>query len=736
MALRLLPNPLPSLVIIVFSAGLLLWFRSPSGTAWREAILTDTPGNASASGVLDGVWFVAGLLFLGTALFLLEWRQPYYFVQNDAMISELPGILVGCRGLWEGIWPNYNPYSYMGAPLANLGLYSLTYPPTLASYAIARHLLADENATLDVFAMLHLAAGYVVTFGLVRQQRCSAAVATMVSLCVVLSGSSLIMGRNWHAFVPLVVWLSVLAWGLVRLGQGPVGWSWMMAMGCSIGLTFHVGFPQLSLYVTGFFLVGVAALLLLGVVPWPRALFALPALLVGIGLSLPIFLPQLRAAASMRPRLMGGFGLPWPDAWLCMFLPYPFAQAPHPNYWGTWHDDQYMGEMYFFGGLLGVLFFANALALFSARQPWPVWRGHFWFLGGFILFLLMLRSDLDWPWTLLRRLPVVGRIFNHPFRLLPFFVLFASLAGGLVLERILRRTGRRRAWEVLLGVGVGGLLLYHAWVAEASFFTWPFRPFSTLPDKITAALGPPTAPTARVMAWTPQWSMHPCIGYSLIAALPAAYRVPAFHGYDPVVENCFPYVVAADKLREAPLAAARAYGIRWHLTVLGQDSIAAHKAEVAAGQAKPPYEEAFLALQPLKLPRAHESGAVLLTELDNVDPLAFMEGRAEFQLPMRMHAGGIDVDLASAAGNTVIVNFLWRPEMQASVDGLSVSCEHDDWLRLRVRIPPGGQKLEVRYEPDWTQGLLLGCIAILLGVLVQLQLLRNTTTTAVASRAP
>src|SRR5262249_7338868 len=170
--------------------------------------------------------------------------------------------------------------------LANLGLYSLTYPPTYLAYAIARHLLADECATLEVFAVLHLAAGYAVIFGLVRQMRASGAVATMVALCVVLSGSSLIMGRGWHAFVPLVVWLPALAWGLVRLCQGPVGWPWTVAVGSAVGLTFHVGFPQLSLWVTGFFVVAVPTLVLLGQVPWRRALLALPALLLGVGIAL------------------------------------------------------------------------------------------------------------------------------------------------------------------------------------------------------------------------------------------------------------------------------------------------------------------------------------------------------------------------------------------------------------------------------------------------------------------
>jgi len=722
------------LLAITFAAGFLLWLRSRSGIAWRDAILVDTPSRATSSWLLDGIWFVAGFLVLGAALCLLEWQQPYYFTQDDALVAELPGILVGCRGIWQGIWPSYNPYPLMGAPLANLGLYSLTYPPTYLAYAIARDLLGNEYATLEIFAVLHLIAGYAVTFGLMRQLRTSSAVAAMVALCVVLSGSSLIMGRSWHAFVPLVVWLPVLAWGLVRLCQGPVGWLWTVAMGTSIGLTFHVGFPQMSLWVLGFFVAAVATLVLLGDVPRRRAYQALPAVLFGLGIALPIALPQLRAAETMGRREMMGEGLPFPDAYLCMLLPYPLAQAPHPNAWGTF-DREYMGQMYFFGGLLGVLFFANVLALISSGFRGLWWRGQMWRLAGLVTLLLM-AGQSGGLWGLLGKMPVLGRVSNHPFRLLPFFVLFASIPGGLVLERTLRCSTRRRAWEVLLGASVGGILLYHAWLARPAFYTFPFRPYPALPESMNAILGLPADPTGRLMAWSPRWSTHPATGFSLPHALAGPYGVPAFHGYDPVVQCTLPHAYAAQQLLDSPLAAARAYGIRWHLTVRGVGPVRSENPEMYEVEEEPPYEKAFHELQPLKLPCAYESGALLLTELDNVDPLAFVEGRAYPQLPLRMHAAGIDVDIGSAGGKSVIVNFLWRPEMKASVNGVGVPCERDDWLRIRVRIPPGGQKLEVRYAPDWTRGLLIGFTAILFGVVVQLQLVRNTQTTELASRGP
>ena len=210
-------------------------------------------------------------------------------------------------------------------------------------------------------------------------------------------------------------------------------------------------------------------------------------------------------------------------------------------------------------------------------------------------------------------------------------------------------------------------------------------------------------------------STNPEIGYSLFNALPGAYRVPAFDGYDPVVEFTWPFAEAGAFFMQWPKQAARAYGLRWHLTVRGLGPIRADDPGLYTMEGAPPFEAAFQALQPLELPSVCESGSVLLTELQGVDPLAFVEGNAAQKLPLVMHPGGFDLDVQAVAGSTVIVNFLGRPEMRAFVDGEPAPCERDDWLRLRVAVPTGGKKLEIRYMPDWSQGLLLGLGSMLLG---------------------
>src|SRR5262249_26975847 len=111
-------------------------------------------------------WFVAGFAVLALVGVVLELRQPHYFNQDDNFAQFGPGIIYGCRALAGGVFPSWNPQQMLGAPLAELGVYSLTYPPTYLSYFLATYVLRDEWAFMDVFCCLHLAAGYWGTWRL------------------------------------------------------------------------------------------------------------------------------------------------------------------------------------------------------------------------------------------------------------------------------------------------------------------------------------------------------------------------------------------------------------------------------------------------------------------------------------------------------------------------------------------------------------------------------------------
>ena len=137
----------------------------------------------------------------------------------------MPGLVWACRCVWHGQVPEYNPWTVMGGPLLSEGGGG-TYPPTYLAYAVARHLLGDEFALMEVLAILHIVAGYAATYRAARRLGMGGLTAAAASLSYVLSGSILIMGRSWHGFVPLVLYMPLLIIAVTRAARGPLSWKW------------------------------------------------------------------------------------------------------------------------------------------------------------------------------------------------------------------------------------------------------------------------------------------------------------------------------------------------------------------------------------------------------------------------------------------------------------------------------------------------------------------------------
>jgi hypothetical protein len=717
-------------------------------------------------------WNWVGFLFLVSMLTMLEVRQPYHFTQEDNLVESLPMILVGCRSIWQGEFPAYNPYLFMGAPLASLGMYALTYPPLPASYAIARHILGSEYLTLEVFAISHLLIGFFATRLLGIRLGMRIMPANLVALSCVLSGPALIMCRGWFNFTPIFTWLPILLLGVERLRHGlgqKVSWRWILGMGLASGLTFHVGFSQAAIYINGFLWLAVLFLVADGSLPWRRALAMVPAFIIGAGIALPLVYLQWRATEGVKRY----------DAWTrgiaqglpATLLPYPVVETALPMPLGN-VNVAYLGHLYFFGGLLALLFFFQAVGWLFLRfhritRPLTKAAGQVWtFCALFTLWLGL--GDAGGLWTLVAELPVVGFINRYPMRVLPFFVFFASMSGGLMLERLLRMADRgaggppaptgeppaptgeppaptgeppaptgeppvpRVSWtrqrtEWMIAVPALGLLVWHVAHCCTAFYTFGFRPYPELPTEMTASFWQDDQPTGRMASWTRYRSSDPNFALLLPLDVPAVYRLPSWDGYNPLLDGTRAMRDVQDRMEIDPARTLRAYGIRWNffhdpnrLPTLTTAYSVMWKLEAAD---KMRY---LRKLPPEQLAEIYHKDGVIVRERAKVDALAFAVDDPERCLPLTFRGGGLDVALPSPEKETkVVLNFLYLPDMKAFVDGQETVCQPDEWNRISVDVSSGSQLLEVRYRPPWGKGLLLGLMVVIFGLIVAASLRRK-----------
>jgi hypothetical protein len=315
---------------------------------------------------------------------------------------------------------------------------------------------------------------------------------------------------------------------------------------------------------------------------------------------------------------------------------------------------------------------------------------------------------LDSAWALLLRIPVFGPMNNHPFRLLAFFVLFAVLGTLPILERVLARLRHRLPWELGIALAGSGLLLFHVDLCRASFYTFGYRPYPDLPPAMDALLRPP-GPGGRIASWAPQDSPAADFGLSLAGRLPAVYGIPAFHGYDPIVEYCGPFSAAADRFRADPPAAARAYGIRWvleHRTIDRPEF--SPNPGVHAVESVVPFGESLATLvsrskATLELPE------LTVWETGSPDPLAFPSGHPDTSLPLSLDGGGIHLSTAAPLPpGPLVVNFLWYPRTRAMSGGTELPVRPDEWGRIVVDVPAGVSAVDVGYHAPWSEGLAMG----------------------------
>ncbi len=383
-------------------------------------------------------WIALGLASVAIALGILESIEPCYFVQDDNFANVLPGILQGCRTMFHGEFPDFDPCQFMGMPNAGKGIYTIFYPPTIVSYALARWVLGNENWTLEVFAAMHLLGGYVASYAAARMAGLRPALAFALGIAFVLSGYVLLVGRGWHAVLTLVFWLPLLFCAMEAWLDGRTGWRWLVASGLAIGGFYYTGFPQYWIYCLFFMAVTAVVAIAGGRVAARQLIWPAAAGLLGVALLMPTLIVQLEITRGMQEK-PANYGIGFEQGLLATIAPYPFSHANGFMGLPANRDPELQTQWYYAGTILMVAGYV-VLGVLLAYRCNRRWLGkHPWTVAAAIALWLGLGSE-GVLWTLFGRLPVLRAVNHHPHRLLPFFVFFMLVIGAA--HRAIAANGR------------------------------------------------------------------------------------------------------------------------------------------------------------------------------------------------------------------------------------------------------------------------------------------------------
>jgi hypothetical protein len=704
-------------------------------------------------------WLIAGFAFVAATLAALEWRQPYYFVQDDNLSQFLPVVLHGCRSLLhDGVFSTWNPHQFLGSPTTTLGTYALTYPPTYLSYAIAEWGLGNEYATLDVFCVLHLLIGYLSGYWAARVMGIRPSLAAVAAICFALAGFFLVAGKSWYYMTPVAAWAPLLVGLVEKFRQTQVGGKWVLATGCVIGGLFHAGNAQMWSYAVLFYVAAILILLGSRAVNWSQAFPAIAALLVGLAIAAPLLVAQYSELAGLPRRAGDGSMLQFTPS---MFLPYPLFIARFPGVDET-PDFERMGHMNYAGTVFSVAAALGMLSLIAFRWNRRTAAANLWLLLAWMALLLTFGRE-GGLWYLLAKFPPFSS-FKHPFKFMGFVTLFMVLGGALLIERGLQRWKVRRHWE--LGVCAMAVMLigYHAWMSTASFCDYGFRPYPEIPGEMKklASIEQPQ----RMYAIGPRRSLSPEYALSMMHQLPTVWGCYSLEGYDPLVSASPRFGAIADRLIEPAEANAlhmeigldslslyddvddqkvrkaedalkradvddfgfwgrsfrlnlpkamktlRAYGVRWAVIYAGPQNPAIPEGSLNEffWKTDPVLEQLAEEIQEcgtLVVDRAD----VRVYELPGAAPMAFAADSPRKGLPVTFDASGLQVDTSSLPqGGQVVVNAVPAKFLRAVADGASVEMTADKWGRLLFKVPAGTKILKASYHPPWLAGTAIGML--------------------------
>ncbi len=659
-------------------------------------------------------WWLGGLAVLVACLAFLETPVPYHFTQDDNYFQFLPGMLYGCRAAFDGSFPAWNPHQFLGAPLAEVGTYALTYPFTYVVYAIARFALGNEYATLEWFCLLHLVGGYATFSWFGRRLGLAPAVYCAAALSFALSGYALVAGSFWFYMTPTFLWLPLLGVSVLSIQRNRPGWRWVIGTGLAVGLYFHAGNVQMWTYATGFFSIGLLWACSSTRDPQPRLVRALAALAIGLGLAAVLLVPQFLGLRGIHRT--GAGGVDALDSLHAILVPYPLAETP---YWGAGSRyREYHGQVHYAGTVFTLFWLAGlVVAWLYPRRLGRLMRTPLFTLG--LVALLLCLGDPGVLWWAQAKLPILDK-FSHPVKLLPFFHFFSLAAGAVVVERLTSATRSPAKWRALCLVVVSVLLAYHVSLVRRAWDSFADRPYPAMPDALDRTVGQEAGPV-RVMAVPSALSLSVDFPLGLTDSYATVYGIDSFSGFDPLVSSR-PEYERVERLAAAdPLDTLRRYGVTHLVLHAGSDSSRLRELPGVLGY----HERKFLyRVEPLRAycenrRPCYEDREIRVFRLDETEPKAFYLGDGTRPLPVSPAPSAVVVDASSLpGGGRVVVNYLWHRAIRVFADGRPIPASADDFGRIATTVPPGTQTLTIRYQSPWLAGLALGATLTALGVAI------------------
>lgn len=646
---------------------------------------------------------------LTAVLLPMEWRWPYYFLQDDNRDYFLPYLVHNWRSLLEGQFPLYNFHQYSGIPGGGLSE-SFFVPAYLATF-LSQRLFGHPFAAIDFLAIGHLALGALGWLAFFRSLGLRRAAAVFGALAAVLNAFMIYGSASW-VFVAVVgacfAWM--LFFGLAFLRR-PSAANFLGLITAHLWL-FYAGYPQYFLYASGFEVLLLAGFWLTGVAQLPstgrlaQLLQYCAAWIYVALLAAPMLLPLWRQMvtsehrrAALNPVEFLSYFIT-PLAWIAGLLN-PFTNDAPKNIGDSLRFLPHVGY-------LTIVLAGGAACWALTGKLDPVRRRLAFAMLGMAVLTIALSMGLFASW--LYRMPLYNR-FRWPFKYLlfgnTFMVMLAALALDHFLENVVQPVSRRTAGALCLVLCIVNFLVLYTAVTPKPFRTF-YEPIP-LEEPLKEKLG-----DGKIFTLGYPWGYRtpaPSLGFDY-ATLWGLYH---FAGYDPLVPEAnhslalrLDYFSSFEREAEfLPWDRLRRWGVRWYVV----------------GNEIRNYDPALLARG---LAVIHRDAQRTVFRDPLAQPLVFWEDGGTDPVESRITTNNIQVRTQRPEAGRLCLNFLWKQRFEAQIDGQPSLLESNPDGQMTVNVPAGRHSILVEYrDPDLKPGVWLALAGAALALLHAIILRRH-----------
>ncbi len=668
----------------------------------------------------QGWFFPLALMFILLLVFVfIEFRRPYFFLQDDNRVYYLPVFSHAFRSLMSGELTLYNFHQFLGTPSLASGQSGALYPLTYIAVGLSNLIWGHVFASIDILVISHLIIGGVGIFYLLSFFDVDQRVAWLAGLTWPLSSFVVYASDSWVIISYAAAYFPWILLCSLRLYKRPSLQAMLWVVAVRI-LLFYSGHIQYFVYSVIFEFLTVGLYVYTGSERGERKsrslkffIKHLESYIYVLFLSLPLLLPMwnqmlISGERSGRTPLGNFFSLYFPIDQLLLGFFFPFLQ-PDKN---TRYPFMNLLNLSHIGYLTVSLLLIGIVLLFISRaRKSPLYPAK--------MSVFIIPAILAALWTtslefncVIYLIPILNR-FRWSFKLVFFLDFYLIVIAAFALAVIVKHFPKKEfAKNVMISIMItvqvfNFIFLYTATPIKS--FTVNYNDRLPLEEPLKDELTP-----GRILSVEYDIPVNPenfnnvalpasSIGYNYATL----WNLDHFAGYEPMLsktnqEACLNLDFTGSALEEwfeyaEVIKYFRNAGVKWY--IVPSDKSEAMSETLNSYGIISMYED---------------DTRTVFYDADGF-PMAFVENDTDKSWDsVKTSANSIHLHTNTDRSETIVFNYIYNPFFNAYIDGQKVSLNKQGPLHMSVVVPEGSHDIVIRYsDPYFNIGIVIAGLFVL-----------------------